>query len=67
MSLLNPKEEMSEIDLSDDKSGSEEDSEDEPETKEESQATVPTVGLSAATIVNAVLSIDQFRQSFEVS
>ncbi|KAF1961105.1 hypothetical protein CC80DRAFT_436652 [Byssothecium circinans] len=62
--ILNPREELSDVDLSDDKSGSDEENEDETPTKETTSIT-PTVGLSAAPIVNAVLSIEQFRQYYE--
>jgi hypothetical protein len=71
LSILNPKEELHEVDLNDDdESESEEEEEDEeeddePETEKKLASTTPTVGLSAAAIVNAALSIDQFRQFWE--
>ena len=68
--ILNPKEELSEVDLSDDKSASDDENKKESPPKEKTSTTptvTPTVGLSAAAIVNAVLSIEQFRSYYEVS
>ncbi|KAH7117939.1 TMEM1 family protein-like protein [Dendryphion nanum] len=54
--------ELSDVDLDDENSDTEE--EDVP-VKKKPVVTSPTVGLSAATIVNALTSIEQFRQIYE--
>jgi trafficking protein particle complex subunit 10 len=53
---------MSDVDLN----GSSSDAEELDGVKDTPSVTSPTVGLSASTIVNAVSSIEQFRQSYEV-
>ncbi|KAF2118959.1 TMEM1 family protein-like protein [Lophiotrema nucula] len=54
-------EQLSEVDLDGTGSG-----EDEEPTKDKPPALSPTLGLSAAALVDAVSSLDQFRQFYEV-
>ncbi|KAF2688814.1 TMEM1 family protein-like protein [Lentithecium fluviatile CBS 122367] len=58
---LNPKEELTDVDIN------EKDDSDEEGTKPEQEVThtTPTFGLSAAAIVGAVSSLDRFRQFYE--
>jgi hypothetical protein len=63
LSTFSQKEELTDIDLN----GKSSSDEDKSEVKADIPLlTSPTVGISAAPIVNAVSSIDQFRQYYEV-
>jgi hypothetical protein len=62
LATLNPKRELSDVDLEDKEDSDEESVED----KHETTLGAHTSGLSAAAIVSAVSSIDNFRQYYEV-
>jgi hypothetical protein len=62
LATLEPKEDLTDVNLNE-----EEDSEEESAAPEQEAAlTAPNFGLSAAALVSAISSIDQFRQFYEV-
>ena len=65
LASLNAKEELTEIDLEDEEE-EEESKQDQSRTETEGEASKSRLGISAAALVTAMISIKQFRQFYEV-